>query len=264
MNLFLNSIDVTPQPIHTKVAIACGQCDRQCTCAYQEDYCKLITLIQQVIGNPQEDREVITTDDEFTGMDFKDNSIFPQTIKVLATNGSEEIDGTFMSAKWCSKDKVKLLYNIESYYVMFVFLWDTQFEKYIYEIGKELYFGIQYTITENSANEIIEVLNTWREEIIHNEEENKDVDIINTTPFSASLYCKYYKQKNDRIVGRAYTNHNTDIEDSWKHIATYHFEKEQVRPAPLPNKPVDLAYPWFIPVPAPKLPKPKPKRRDEF
>jgi hypothetical protein len=75
-------------------------------------------------------------------MDFKDNSIFPQTIKVLATNGSEEIDGTFMSAKWCSKDKVKLLYNIESYYVMFVFLWDTQFEKYIYEIGKELYFGI--------------------------------------------------------------------------------------------------------------------------
>lgn len=261
--LYLNSIDITPAPAHTKVAIACSQCDRQCTCAFQQDYLKLITIIQQVIGNPQEDRELITNDDGFTGFDFKDNSIFPQSIKVITTVG-EEVDGMFMSAKWCNKDKVKLLYNIENYYVMFVFLWDTQFEKYIYEIGKELYFGIQYTITENSANEIITVLNTWREEVIQREEENKDMDIINTTPFSASLHCQFYKQKNNKIVGRAFTNHNTDIEGSWNHIATYHFEKEQVRPALPPSKPVDLTYPWFIPVPAPKPPKPKPKRRDEF
>lgn len=262
-NLYLNSIDVTPMPAHCKMAIACVTCDRVSVCAYQEDYCKLITLIQHVIGNPQEDREVITDDEGFTGFDFKDNSIFPQTIKAITTNG-EEVDGEFMSAKWRSKDKVKLLYKIQDYYVQFDFLWDTQFEKYIYEIGKELYFGIQYTITENSANRVIEALNTWREEIIHNEEENANADIINTTPFSASLHCKYYKQKNNKIVGRAFTNHNTDIEDSWNHIATYHFEKEQVRPAPPPSKPVSLTYPWFIPMPAPKSPKSKPKRRDEF
>jgi uncharacterized protein YaeQ len=44
-NLYLNSIDITPQPAHTRIPIACATCDRVSVCAYQEDYCKLITLI---------------------------------------------------------------------------------------------------------------------------------------------------------------------------------------------------------------------------
>lgn len=259
--LFLNSINITPQPIHTKIAVACEQCSHKCICAFQEDYLKTLTLIQNVLGDPQKDREIIYNDDGFTGYTFDDNSIFPQEIDVLATNGTEPIKGSFLSAKWVSIEKIKFLYKIEDYYVMFIIEWDKNFEKYIYSIGKELYYGIQYTLTEESANAIIEVLNTWKTEA--DENKNSELDVINTTPFSATLSCKYFKAGQTYRNLQSNTNHNCDVEGDYQHIATYHIENKQIKPAPMSNKPVNLAYPWFVPAPAPQCPPPKPKRRDD-
>lgn len=261
MGLYLNSVEIFPRPAHTNIACACKDCDRREVCAFQEDYLKTLTLIQNVLGDPQKDREIICNDDGFTGYTFDDNSIFPQEIDVLATNGTEPIKGSFLSAKWVSTEKVKFLYKIEDYYVMFIIEWDKNFEKYIYSIGKELYYGIQYTLMETSANEIIEVLNAWKTEA--DENKNADLDVINTTPFSATLSCKYFKAGKIYRGIQSHHNHNCDVEDEYEHIATYHLEPHEVKPAPMPNKPVNLAYPWFIPAPAPHKSVPKPKRRDD-
>lgn len=261
MQMYLNSINIVPQPFHTIVPCACETCSHKCLCVFQEDYLKTLTLIQNVLGDPQEDRELLFNDDGFTGFAFRDNSIFPREIQVLETNGTEPITGTFLSAKWSSVKKVKLLYKINDYFVMFIIKWDDSFEKYIYDIGEELYFGIQYTLMEGSANEIIDVLNTWKEEV--DASKNSEIEVVNTTPFSASLHCRYYHKSNPHIVPRPHTNHNCDIEDGFEHIATYHIENKSIKPAPIGDKPVNLAYPWFIPAPAPHAPKLKPKRRDE-
>lgn len=261
-NLFLNSIDITPAPAHTQICIACQSCSHKCTCAFQQDYLKVVTLIQNILGDPQKDYEILENDDGFTGINFEDNSIFPNEIQALATHGTEEVTGTFLSAKWSTLKKVKVLYKIEDYYVMFIFTYDDAFERFIYSIGTELYYGIQYTMMEGSANEIITVLDTWKEEM--EEQASQEKDIINTTPFTASLACKYYSKQYIKGTTRDYTNHNCDIENDYRHVATYHMENELINPTHYPNKPVELAYPWFIPVPAHKKHKQPPKRRDDM
>ena len=47
-----------------------------------------------------------------------------------------------MSAKWSDINRVKFLYKIEDFYVMFIFDWSKEFERYEPKIGKELYYGV--------------------------------------------------------------------------------------------------------------------------
>ena len=50
--------------------------------------------------------------------------------------------GEFLTAKFSSENRVKMLYKIEDFYVMFVFNYSTEFEKFEASIGKELYYGV--------------------------------------------------------------------------------------------------------------------------
>lgn len=138
---------------------------------------------------------------------------------------------------------------------MFVFTWSYEFERYELTYSKEIYFGIPFTLSQETINSLITPLIPWREEQIRKEEEEKDKDIINTTLFSCDLRCSEYefdkKQK------------NCEITEDYHHIATYHKEDS---PVPLYKDyywPHPIAYPVFIPSDVKPNPAPPHRRGDD-
>lgn len=101
--------------------------------------------------------------------------------------------------------------------------------------------------------------------MVEKEEANLEQDIINTTPFSAILNCKYYEsnQRPGMKNPNKFVNHNFDCDDRYQHIATYHKEPVQVKEAINCSTPQIGFYPWFIPVAPPCKPKNPPVRRDD-
>jgi hypothetical protein len=80
-------------------------------------------------------------------LDFEEQ-IFPSQIQVEPQKeGDEPLTGNYINAKYKNKDKVKLLYEVEKYFVMFVFTWSYEFERYELTYSKEIYFGIPFTLS---------------------------------------------------------------------------------------------------------------------
>lgn len=100
--------------------------------------------------------------------------------------------------------------------------------------------------------------------MIEEEEKHKDDDIINTTPFSAILNCKYYAAPNNTAIRNPnkFTNYNLD-DDKYYHVATFHREPAEVKEYCQGFRPPVGFYPYLIPAPAPKPPKKPPVRRDD-
>lgn len=257
--LSLNAIEVITPPSHCCMNILCKTCEKKEVCCVKDDYLKTITLIEQILGNPQIDRELLENDEGFTGFNFKDNSIFPQSIKVYKNNNiEEEIDGFLLSAKWASLDVVKFLYKIENYFVLFIFSWDEQFEKFTNDLGYELYYGIQYIMKNNFIEEIVNILSNWRSKRKDEENEN-NIEVINTTFFSASLKCDQYKKNPNTAIRGTFDNLNED----YTHILTYHCEPNKIKPYNAPAQQVIPVYPVPVPKgPCKKPPRP-PRRRDD-
>jgi len=63
-------------------------------------------------------------------------------------------------------------------------------------------------------------------------EENKrtDVEVINTTPFSVSLHCKFFERNKTTAIRGAFDNLNED----YLHVSTYHCEPQKVKPYHVP------------------------------
>lgn len=101
--------------------------------------------------------------------------------------------------------------------------------------------------------------------MIEKEEAEKDKDVINTTPFSAILNCKYYATKNNNIAIKnpnKFTNYNLD-DEKYYHVATFHKEPSKVEEYCQGYRPPVGFYPYLIPAPAPKPPKKPPIKRDD-
>ena len=141
-----NPISVEQPPCHTKIHIRCHTCAKKRVCGLMTDYLKTATLIENILGNPQKDR-AIACDWGFTGLEF-DEQIFPTEIQA-STNGAEETTGTYINAKYKNKDKVKLLYEIKKYFVMFTFTWDEGEQTYKLTSNKEIYFGIPFNLNSS-------------------------------------------------------------------------------------------------------------------
>lgn len=203
------------------------------------DYLKTTTLIENILGNPQKDR-ALACDWGFTGLEF-DEQIFPTEIQA-STIGAEETTGTYINAKYKNKDKVKLLYEIKKYLVMFTFTWDEGEQTYKLTSNKEIYFGITFNLNSESEQAIVTPLLSWREDYIKKEEEQGEQDIINTTLFSCDLQCREYEYDK-----RLKNSEQFCFDNRVHHIATYHKEDSPVTPYSEPNTSSAIAYPVFIP-----------------
>lgn len=241
---YLTPIQVDAPPCHSKIKVRCFTCKKFPVCNIREDYLKTAILIEEVLGNPQEDFELKKLDccgDCYDGIiiDNTDN-YFPDTIY---TNKHDK--GLFVDAKCQGLDVIMCQYKINNYLVIFTFKWDTKENSYEYVKGQELYYRLPYTLSDDDIATISVGLQAWRQT---QKEQQEDKDIINTTYFSSILNCDFYDwDKNlteQEGVNRIYLQYPDGIPCKcgiYHHLATYHIEPYKI---PI-NK--------FAPHPYPKL-----------
>lgn len=271
MNHCLNSMNKQlPPPPHTQAKIPCCTCGKFDVCSIREDMLKTAYLVQQIMGEPEQNYSICEDDLSFFGHDFEDTSIFPEEIN--ATDAKDkEVSGKLMAAKFKDKDHIKLLYNINDYHVMFAFIWDEKENKFTPTSGRELYYSILYSLSLTSADEISAAALAWREEMLKKEEETKDADVINTTYFSASLNCDFYDYQRGLTEEQGWRRIELQYKDKVipneiEHLLTYHIEPCKV---PFNNlkhtiAPMPALYPIYLPKPPCPPPHYPPCRRDDI
>lgn len=269
---FLTPIEIPMPPPHTQIHPRCFTCKKFPVCNLREDYLKTALLIQNILGDPQEDRELDKFDGEhlhgFKGYDFENpEEIFPQEV----TDINDET-GTFLAAKWRNFDVAQFIYIFEKYYVRFDAIYNKDNETFEIKNGHEVYYHIPYSLNSTDAENIILQLGIWREEMIEKEKEKEDPDIINTTYFSAILNCKFYDQEKglseEEGIRRIIAQFPDGIpckDGSYYHLATFHIEPHKVpKYNPYSGKIAfaPMPYPVFVPKPCKEHKKP-PRRRDD-
>lgn len=268
----LTPIEVDRPPCHTQIHPRCYTCTKFPVCNIREDYLKTVQLIQNVLGDPQEDYELTYylaswgRVPGYYGYDFDNtNNTFPTNVTT-----TEEKTGTFMEAKFRDENTVQFFYNIDDYYVLFNAAYDETDSEFKISEGREVYYGLNYVLSENSILDIAANLETWRNAQIQPEPEPEG-DAINTTYFSADLRCDFYDHEKGlteaegirRII--AQFPDGVPLKDgTYYHLATFHFEPHKVPCYHPENGRVAFApmpYPVYIP---PKFYKAPPQRRGDI
>lgn len=272
---FLTPIEIEEPPRHTIVHPRCFTCKKFPVCNIRLDYLKTAYLIEQVLGNPQDDRELGYYDSSwgrvpgYVGYNFTNpEDYFPEHIT------TEHNEGTFKEAKYRNEDIVQFIYDIEGYFVLFSAVYDKTEEIFTFSEGREIYYGLRYVLSEDSIIELATGLEAWRLEKLAKEEETKDMDVINTTYFSAQLNCDFYeyekglteKEGLKRMIA-LFPNGIPCGDGTYYHLATYHVEPGKV-PCYHPNSGkvafAPLPYPVFIPPKRKCPPPPPPQRRGDL
>ena len=273
---FLTPIDILEPPRHTQIHPRCFTCKKFPVCNIREDYLKTALLIQRILGDPQEDRELNYYNSEwgripgYKGYNFiNPENYFPESITT-----TEEDTGTFKEAKYRSKNLVQFIYTIKGYFVLFDAVWDEEDKIFDFSSGREIYYGLKFNLSDNSMIELAVGLEGWRTEMEEAEKESEDLDVINTTYFSAKLECDFYEWEKGlteaegikRIIA-AFPNGVPCKDGTYYHLATFHIEPHKVPCYHPENGKVAFApmpYPVFIPPRCKKdLPRP-PRRRGDI
>lgn len=257
--LFLTPIHIKQPPRHTQIKPKCYTCSRFPICNIRTDYLKTAFLIQNVLGDPQKDRELNYYNSKygripgFSGYNFEQpENYFPEEVVL-----NENHKGAFMDAKYKNKNLIQFLYKTEGYYVLFEAIWNDKEDIYDFSKGIEIYYGIQYELSSDSIVELAVNLEGWRLDMEEKEEKSKDSDVINTTYFSAQLNCDFYEQEKGlteeegikRIIA-AFPNGIPCSDGSYYHLATFHIEPNKVPCYHPENGKVAFAplpYPVFVP-----------------
>lgn len=264
----LTPIDVSIPPPHTQIIPRCATCKKFCVCSIREDYLKTAYLIQQILGDPQDDRELKPCCDyDFYGCDFEEpEKLFPINIETKYQGNEDSIIGVFQNAKYIDKDNIRVLYKIDDYLVVFKVEWDEEFSRYQFLDGKEIYYGVIFKIKYSEFDDT--ELQSWRQEQIKKEEENNDKDIINTTYFSATLNCCFYEQDKTLTektgLERLKLHCDSCCDSQYHHLATHHIEPNKVPCFNPTFTPFPILYPVFLPKPPCPPPKDYPQKRDNL
>lgn len=246
MSFVYEPINISKPPSHTKIEPRCFQCVLFPACNIRHDYLQTAKLIENILGNPQEDYELREEDGGFYGFDFENKEdYFPSEIQF-----DDETKGTLLSAKYVNKNFVRVLYEINKFYYQFIFFW-LETNRYEVSKGRELYYGLEIKMPTEVANTISTSLLTWREEMERKEEEDKEKEVINTTFFSAILNCQFYRQDKNLTpqekINRMALHCDNPCDCHYHHLATYHIENEKVPELSSTFSPVPVLYPVFIP-----------------
>lgn len=285
-------------PPHTQIQPRCFTCKHFEMCKFKKDYLKMITLMQNKLGAPQQDFELTNkyiTIPKFVGFPFADwDKYLPKEVEF----DNSDNKGKFFSAKFNGINFVNIVYKDCKYYILLEFVYEgekkeveekilsadpepSEEDEYVYSYKlkscKEAFYQVPYELNKESEKVIQENLLKWREVII-NARMPAPVpppprpDIIDTTHFSAQLNCDMYEWNRDSFedavekMNRKYPN-GIPIDDDGRalyHIKTYHIENAEVPYAPLyMEKPPKKPHYYFPPKKDCPCPKP-PKRRDDL
>lgn len=201
---FLTPIEVETPPYNTKLHWPrCFTCEHFPICTdLRSDYLKTCLLIEEILGNPQQDLNLQKSRQDvncgcYNGNPIEDaDQIFPATLtftKRFLPNGevlTENVEGTFMDAIYQDLETVLFRYNSEGYIIVFKAIYNIELQEFEIMNGTEVVYGIIYEFPTDSVLELQVNLDTWKTEM---EERGKDIDIINTTHFSAMLNCDFFK-----------------------------------------------------------------------
>lgn len=254
--LNLTPFETNTVPPLSQIEPKCATCKKFPVCNIREDYLKVATLIQNILGGPQINLELEVIEDTnlpYAGYEFRKKEItFPEEITT-----DKEKEGIFLSAKWRSPQIVQFIYVIEKFYVKFDAFWNQEQENFIISEGVELYYNLSYNLSVSSTDEIAEILKTWREGKIK-EIDGANIDAINTTYFSATLNCQFYEKDKERY------EKEKDLPD-YTHIATYHLEPYNIKQYSINSYRQTVFYPYPYPYPVQKQEKKKApsRKRDE-
>lgn len=266
---FLTPIEVKEPPLHTQPVPQCFTCAHFPICDIRGDYLKTMQLIQNILGNPQQDLQLCKSDPEkfypcYEGTDIENaDEIFPAELTFTQRklpSGQElddEVVGTFESAKYQDYNTVLFMYDSEGYKILFKALYNSKTKEFDIKDGVEIVYGIRYTFPEDSILELQVNLDTWKASMEEKEEESKDIDIINTTYFTAALRCKFFNQIRGLTPAEGLKRIFAEFPDGvpcgdgqYYHIETLHVEPGKV-PWYNPNAGkiafAPLPYPVFIP-----------------
>lgn len=274
---FLTPIKVCEPPEHTKIKnIRCFTCKKFPVCNIRDDYLKTVSLIENIIGDPQEDRKLNWYNckcgciDNFYGYFFYDHEkYFPNETKIIF-NEKEET-GRFFEAKFRNSDFVQFIYEVNNYLILFNAVYNKDKDEYTISEGVEIFYKEDATLLQDDINVIKENLLLWREMIL--EKEKQEIDIINTTYFSAQLNCDFYEWEKGltesegirRIIAE-YPDGIQLKDGSYYHLATYHIEAGKIPCYHPQNGKVAFApfpYPVYCPTPCKPMPRP-PRRRGDI
>ena len=281
---FLTPIDVEVPPYNTKVHWPqCYTCEKFEICSLRASYLKTLLLIENILGNPQEDlllqksRQDVNCGCYYGNPIEKAEEIFPATLtftKRTLPDGielSDTVAGKFISAIYQDFDTVLFKYNAEDFIVVFKAVYNSETKEFDIMDGIEIVYGIIYEFPADSILEVQVELSAWREEMIEKEEEHKDIDIINTTYFSGQLNCSFFKPikglKPEDGVRRIIAEFPDGVpcgDGQYYHIETLHIEPNKV-PWYNPNAGkvafAPIPYPVFVPAPCKEK---KVYRRDDL
>lgn len=272
---FLTPIRIPEPPPHTQIHPKCFTCKKFPVCNLREDYLKTALLMQRVLGDPQEDRELGWFDCKcgrlpgFKGYNFhKPLDYFPEEVIVKDI----EEKGIYLDAKWRNLDLVQCIYIINGYYVQFDIIWKKPEREFQVSIGREVYYGLPFELSEDSIAELTVGLECWREDMEEKEKENEQYDVINTTYFSANLNCEFYEWEKGLTEEQGIKRMIMEFPDgipckdgTYYHLATFHIEPYKVPMYHPENGKVAFApmpYPVFVPKPC-APPPPPPRRRED-
>lgn len=266
---FLSPIEPElPPPAHTQLLPRCFTCKHFPVCNIREDYLKTAQLIEEVLGAPCKSYELYPTPvpvPDFIGIVIENfEEYFPKT--VVSTNNKE---GSFYVAKYINGKNIQFMYIFDGYFVLFGAIYNEDTHEFDITIGKEICYGIECQLNDDSLDDLQLGLLSFKEDL--ESQEQKEMDVINTTYFSAILNCQFYEWEKGldyyEGVKRIIAKYPCGVplgEDKYYHLATFHRENrcipcyhpENGHPAFAP-----MPYPVFIP---PKCKKSKPPTRDEL
>ena len=155
---FLTPVEVNTPPYNTKIHWPkCFTCNKFEVCTeLRSDYLKTCLLIEDILGNPQEDLELQKSNPNWNCGCYKGNpiknpkTIFPLTLsfsKRILPNGdilTGVVEGSFVSAIYQDFDTVLFKYDSEGYIIVFKAVYNTQTEEFDIKNGTEVVYGIIY------------------------------------------------------------------------------------------------------------------------
>ena len=106
-----------PPPPHTKIKPRCFTCRKWPVCNIRQDYLKTLKLMEDVLGSPSENYELIQLPG-FTGRAFLyGNFVMPETVNLSFKN--EEKESKFVALKTRDIDNYSFVYDADGYKIIF-------------------------------------------------------------------------------------------------------------------------------------------------
>lgn len=258
----LTPIFVSEPPFHTRIPVRCFTCKKFEVCNLRTDYLRTATLIQNIIGNPQEDYAMTSQGGKRIE---NDKDYFPAEIQI------NNLQGNFVAAYWGNINHIEFFYEVGGYHVKFIADWDKPNKKFVIPTGKELYYHADFKLSSTDETSIAAKLAEWRTEALEKDKEDKGT-VINTTYFSPRIECDFYEWEKGltedegirRIIAR-YPNGVPFGDGTYYHLATFHYEPTGIPCYHPENGRVAFApMPYFVCPPPPKKCKPKPIKRGDL